>query len=149
MDDNPNAIRDKKKYDSLLPMRIKVRLDYGVGVFGADSIINEESPAQFTDAQLAKRWKGMIDSAGQVGHCIDLQGMLPNAEDYNNEISDFDGEANEGGSAMDTDNDCKSSNNSTTNDTATKSNGSFFASWSYVDSNQERQRKLFTQHGNW
>jgi hypothetical protein len=39
-----------------------------------------ENPAHFTDAKLAKRWKGMIDSALEVGPCIDLQGMIPNVD---------------------------------------------------------------------
>jgi hypothetical protein len=75
-----NDIHEKKKYDSLMPLRIKVRLDYGIGVFGASSISKMENPAHFTDAKLAKRWKGMIDSALEVGPCIDLQGMIPNVD---------------------------------------------------------------------
>mmetsp|Transcript_37287 Transcript_37287/g.41720 ORF Transcript_37287/g.41720 Transcript_37287/m.41720 type:complete len:961 (+) Transcript_37287:294-3176(+) len=74
---------DKDKYDSLLPLRVKISLNYGVGIFVAESITKMESPAHFTDAKLAKRWKGMIDSALKVGPCIDLQGMLPNHRNNN------------------------------------------------------------------
>ncbi len=69
---------EKEKYDGLLPLRVEVKLDYGTGVFDATAIKTMESPAHFTDAQLAKRWKGMIESALKVGPCIDLQGMIPN-----------------------------------------------------------------------
>ena len=112
-----NHIRDKNKYDSLLPLRFKVRLDYGVGVFVADSIVKMESPAHFTDAKLAKRWKGMIDSAVKVGPCIDLQGMLPNTENIGKDISDL----GDKGIAMDID-DAKP--NDATSD-AIKSNDDF------------------------
>jgi len=81
-----NHINDKNKYDSLLPLRVKVRLRYGIGVFLASSIVKIESPARFTDAKLAKRWKGMIDSALEVGPCIDLQGVIPNIEKTSGEI---------------------------------------------------------------
>mmetsp|Transcript_27582 Transcript_27582/g.60723 ORF Transcript_27582/g.60723 Transcript_27582/m.60723 type:complete len:964 (-) Transcript_27582:209-3100(-) len=74
----------KTKYDYSLPLRVKIRLGYGVGVFAASSILEIESPAHFTDAKLAKRWKGMINSALKVGPCIDLQGMLPNSEHNSN-----------------------------------------------------------------
>eukprot|EP00536_Pseudo-nitzschia_multiseries_P017019 jgi/Psemu1/264011/estExt_Genewise1Plus.C_13410001 len=75
----------KHNFESLLPLRVKVRLDYGVGVFAASSIVEMESPAHFTDAKLAKRWKGMIESALKVGPCIDLQGMLPSGDENGNE----------------------------------------------------------------
>eukprot|EP00531_Pseudo-nitzschia_arenysensis_P001014 CAMPEP_0116146644 /NCGR_PEP_ID=MMETSP0329-20121206/17281_1 /TAXON_ID=697910 /ORGANISM="Pseudo-nitzschia arenysensis, Strain B593" /LENGTH=905 /DNA_ID=CAMNT_0003642419 /DNA_START=149 /DNA_END=2866 /DNA_ORIENTATION=+ len=68
---------EKEKYEALLPLRVEVKLDYGTGVFDASAIKTMESPAHFTDAQLAKRWKGMIESALKVGPCIDLQGMIP------------------------------------------------------------------------
>ncbi|VEU37696.1 unnamed protein product [Pseudo-nitzschia multistriata] len=75
-----NRIKAKKKYDSVLPLRVKIQLDYGIGVFSASSILDIESPGHFTDAKLAKRWKGMIDSALKVGHCIDVEGMLLNED---------------------------------------------------------------------
>lgn len=91
-------MQDYNKYDSLLPLRVKVRLEYGVGIFVASSILKMESPAHFTDAKLAKRWKGMIDSALAVGPCVDLQGMIPKTEtsggaipsQENNEVSSTD-----------------------------------------------------------
>mmetsp|Transcript_9289 Transcript_9289/g.22810 ORF Transcript_9289/g.22810 Transcript_9289/m.22810 type:complete len:946 (-) Transcript_9289:235-3072(-) len=67
---------NKLKYDALLPFRVKVRLGYGVGTFVASSIVKIETPAHFTDAKLARRWKDMITSALEVGPCIDLQGMV-------------------------------------------------------------------------
>lgn len=94
---------DKEKYDSLLPLRVKVHLKYGVGIFVAKAITKMESPAHFTDAKLATRWKGMIDSAVKVGPCIDLQGMVPdlkisdsNVKETPHEVSraDIDGEFN-------------------------------------------------------
>jgi hypothetical protein len=75
-----NRIQDKEKYDALLPLRVEVRLNYGTGIFSTTSIKKMESMAHFTDAQLAERWKGMIDSALKVGPCIDLQGMVPSKE---------------------------------------------------------------------
>ena len=89
------CINDKKKYDALLPLRVKVQLEDGVGVFVVSSITKMESPAHFTDAKLAKRWKGMIDSALEVGPCIDLQGMIPDAEETAGDIADFDKESSE------------------------------------------------------
>jgi len=96
---------DKDKYDSLLPLRVKVRLNYGTGTFVADSITKMESPAHFTDAKLAKRWKGMIESAVQVGPCIDVQGMLPNPDNIGKEISSVGDEEKSKVSGMDVDGD--------------------------------------------
>ncbi len=71
---------EKEKYDSLLPLRVEVQLNYGTGVFDISAIKTMEGTAHFTDAQLAKRWKGMVDSALKVGACIDLQGMIPDVD---------------------------------------------------------------------
>jgi hypothetical protein len=117
-----NHIHDKKKYDSLLPLRVKVQLEFGTGVFVASSITKMESPAHFTDAKLAKRWKGMIDSALEVGPCIDLQGMLPDAEKIGSDIADFEKESSEV-SSTDTGANLKSIKN--TSDTAKKSTDDF------------------------
>lgn len=73
-------VGDERKFDPLLPLRVKVRLGYGVGIFNPTSIVKMEDPAHFADAKLAKRWTGMVDSALKVGSCIDLQGMLLNTE---------------------------------------------------------------------
>lgn len=85
-----NHIRDQNKYEALLPLRVKVRLEYGIGIFVASSIIKIESPASFTDAKLSKRWKGMIDSALEVGPCIDLQGLLPDIGNARVDVSSHD-----------------------------------------------------------
>jgi len=118
-----NHIHDKNKYDSLLPLRVKVRLGYGVGVFVASSIVKMESPAHFTDAKLAKRWKGMIDSALEVGPCIDLQGMIPNIEKISEGIPDHDEKETEEVSSIDVDVNLKSI--SATSTAAKKSNNDF------------------------
>jgi len=84
---------NKIKYDPLLPFRVKVRLGYGVGIFVANSIIKIESSAHFTDSKLAKRWKGMINSALEVGPCIDLQGLVPSFE---NSVQGFSSNSEKG-----------------------------------------------------
>ena len=118
---------DKDKYDSLLPLRVKVRLNYGTGTFVAASITKMESPAHFTDAKLAKRWKGMIESAVQVGPCIDLQGMLPNPDNIGKEMSPVgdEGKSKVSGMDVDGDNNVKSPDGTTTS-TALDSFDQFF-----------------------
>jgi hypothetical protein len=118
---------DKDKYDSLLPLRVKVRLNYGTGTFVAASITKMESSAHFTDAKLAKRWKGMIESAVQVGPCIDLQGMLPNPDKIGKEISPVGDEGKSKVSGMDDDGDNNvKSPDVTTSSTASDSFDQFF-----------------------
>ena len=90
MDEAKGDHDDGNIYDSLLPMRVKVDLGYGQGYFGVTSITKVESPAHFTDAKLAKRWKGMIDSASAVGPCVDLQGMLPKVENSSEDGTEHD-----------------------------------------------------------
>jgi len=115
---------DKDKYDSLLPLRVKISLNYGVGIFVAESITKIESPAHFTDAQLAERWKGMIDSALKVGPCIDFQGMLQNRRNNNigKKISYVDKVF---GMDMENENNDSKSNDVTTFSAALKSNDQF------------------------
>eukprot|EP00539_Tryblionella_compressa_P013691 CAMPEP_0178822378 /NCGR_PEP_ID=MMETSP0746-20121128/4564_1 /TAXON_ID=913974 /ORGANISM="Nitzschia punctata, Strain CCMP561" /LENGTH=948 /DNA_ID=CAMNT_0020483887 /DNA_START=199 /DNA_END=3046 /DNA_ORIENTATION=- len=72
--------QEHSKYTSLKPLRVQIRLPYGVGVFGIDVVRRMDSPANYSDAKLAKRWRGMIDSALKVGYCIDLQGMSSKPE---------------------------------------------------------------------
>ena len=93
--------QEKKKYDALLPLRVKVQLESGIEEFSATSITNMESTAHFTDAQLAKRWKGMIDSALKVGPCLDLQGMVSDSEKKSSGNGEKESDASESGNADD------------------------------------------------
>lgn len=67
--------KEQEKYKSLLPVRVTVRLSDREATFNMDSISLLENPAHYSDAKLATRWKAMIESALQVGPCVDLQGL--------------------------------------------------------------------------
>ena len=77
---SPFPEEEEGKYDSLKPLRVQVRMPYGLGVFGMDAIRKMDSPANYSDAKLAQRWKGMIESALKVGPCIDFPGMTSKPE---------------------------------------------------------------------
>jgi hypothetical protein len=83
--------QEQAKYKSLKPARVQVKMPYGVGIFGLKTILKVESPAKYTDSQLAMRWKGMMDTALEVGSCIDLPGMASKLEklsSYNSDVND-------------------------------------------------------------
>jgi hypothetical protein len=82
-------IHEQNKYNSLKPVRVQIRLKYGVGVFGIGAILSMDSPANFSDAKLARRWRGMIDSALKVGPCIDVQGMASKPEKQSAEFTEL------------------------------------------------------------
>jgi hypothetical protein len=88
-DEKSPSLEEQNKYSSLKPLRVKVRLPYGVGFFGMDAILKMDSPANYSDAQLAKRWKGMVESALKVGPCIDVQGMTSKPEKQSSDRSDL------------------------------------------------------------
>ena len=71
---------EQSKYQALKPARVQVKMPYGMGIFGMETILKMESPANYTDSQLAKRWRGMAESALQVGAMIDFPGMASNLE---------------------------------------------------------------------
>lgn len=95
------SLEEKSKYSSLQPAQVEVNLELGVATFGIDAIKSVESQAHLNDAELGKRWRGMMESALEVGPNIDVQGMssLPEngaemGDDVNKDASlmDIDGE---------------------------------------------------------
>ncbi|KAL3911529.1 MAG: hypothetical protein SGILL_007245 [Bacillariaceae sp.] len=101
--DVPSKISpEQSKYQALKPTRVSVKMPYGVGIFGLESILSMESPAKYTDSELAKRWKGMAESALQVGPIIDFPGMASTLE------KPAESDVNEDSMAMDIDDAAKS-----------------------------------------
>jgi hypothetical protein len=82
---------ERNRFKSLKPARVRVRMPFGLGVFGLDAILKMESPVKYTYAQLAARWKGMAESALKVGSCIDIPGMNSHPEKRLSELAELDG----------------------------------------------------------
>ena len=59
----------------LLPPRVAVQLSFGVGFFPPSTVEPLENPASFSDARLAQRWRGMMDSAPLFGESLDMEAM--------------------------------------------------------------------------
>lgn len=60
---------------AILPPIVTVKLPFGIGHFAASQIKVLESPASFTDKQLAKRWESMVETALAVGGSLDVGAM--------------------------------------------------------------------------
>jgi hypothetical protein len=73
---------------SMLPPRVSVRLPYGIGYFPIAALNSKENPVLYSDTQLAKRWKSMVETALQVGPCLDLEGMTSTANTVRGNTSD-------------------------------------------------------------
>ena len=97
-EEEKKAAREKEhdKVKSLEPPRVKVRIADDVKVFKLDAITLADNPAHYSDKKLAKRWKGMIKSALQVGSCIDMEGLSSVASASSANGSDINGEGNNG-----------------------------------------------------
>ena len=63
-----------KKAPSLFP-RVSVELSFGLGYFTVDAVQSKENPSTYSDARLAQRWRGIIDSAPAFGPFLDMEGM--------------------------------------------------------------------------
>ena len=55
--------------------RICVRFPFGIGYFSPAAVTSKESPNSFSDAQLSKRWKGLVETALSQSGQLDLEGM--------------------------------------------------------------------------
>jgi hypothetical protein len=82
-------MQEHSRYQSLKTARVQVRMPYGVGVFELDAILTTESPAKYTDAQLAARWKRMTESALKVAPCIDFPGLTSQLEKQASDLADL------------------------------------------------------------
>jgi len=56
---------------TILPPRICVRLPFGIGYFPPSSLTIMENPSSYSDAQLANRWKAMLETAQVMGTSLD------------------------------------------------------------------------------
>jgi len=76
-EEEKKAAREKEhdKYKSVPPSQVKVRISGSEKVFNMDVILLADNPAHYSDKKLAKRWKGMIKSALEVGPCVDVEGL--------------------------------------------------------------------------
>lgn len=84
-------LQEHLRFQPLKPARVQVRMPYGMGVFGLDAILSMESPAKYTDAQLAARWKGMVETALEVGPCVDLPGLTSELEKQVPDLAQLEG----------------------------------------------------------
>jgi hypothetical protein len=54
---------------------ICVRFPFGVGYFSLASVKSKENPNTFSDAQLVKRWRGILETATKHAGLLDVAGM--------------------------------------------------------------------------
>lgn len=66
---------EKYKPGAILPPVVSVRLPFGIGHFDVSQITILDSPASFSDKQLAKRWESMVETAMAVGNSLDVGAM--------------------------------------------------------------------------
>jgi hypothetical protein len=83
--------------DQILSPRVCVRLQFGVGFFPVSAVKSKENPCSYSDAQLASRWKKMVETASMVGSVLDVAGMesvapisLVDRDDTNESSMDID-----------------------------------------------------------
>mmetsp|Transcript_1768 Transcript_1768/g.3882 ORF Transcript_1768/g.3882 Transcript_1768/m.3882 type:complete len:761 (-) Transcript_1768:112-2394(-) len=55
--------------------RVAVELPFGIGYFPLSAVESQEKPSTYSDARLAQRWKGIIESAPAFGSYLDLEAM--------------------------------------------------------------------------
>lgn len=65
----------KKDKSMAVAPRIAVELPFGVGYFPLSEVESQEKPCTYSDARLAQRWKGIIESAPAFGSYLDLEAM--------------------------------------------------------------------------
>lgn len=81
----------------LLAPRIAVRLPFGVGFFPVKSVVSKEDPSTYSDARLAQRWKGIVDTSAVMGSTLDIEPMV----DYDAPASELTSmEIEEGGADL-------------------------------------------------
>jgi hypothetical protein len=76
--DGENA--DNFALQCLLQPRVLVRLPFGVAYFQPGVLSSLESPSSYSDARLALRWKGILDSADAFGSIIDVGALAGTVE---------------------------------------------------------------------
>jgi hypothetical protein len=85
-DDGETQKKDEKKKQgeeksdidesiAMLPPRVSVKLPFGTGVFSIGNVSPIDDLSIFSDAQLAKRWKGLTEAALSVGGSLDIGAM--------------------------------------------------------------------------
>lgn len=78
---------------SIIPPRVSVSLPYGTGFINIKEITPlGGSPSTYSDMQLVKRWKSMVESALSVSGSLDVSGMF----DLATEKDSVDNEGEEG-----------------------------------------------------
>ena len=81
MNGNPSMVKKIKAYSSpgdmksTLCPRICVKFPFGFGYFNASAVTSKESPSAYSDPQLCKRWKGLMETALSHAGQLDLEGM--------------------------------------------------------------------------
>jgi hypothetical protein len=58
-----------------LAPRLAVELPFGIGYFSLSAVQSKETPQHYSDARLAQRWKGIIESAPAFGSFLDMEAM--------------------------------------------------------------------------
>ena len=76
-DESPPTLakRSGSKLSLPLPPRVEVRLQFGVGYFALAAVEPTEDPASFSDARMALRWRGLMETAQQFGEFLDIEAM--------------------------------------------------------------------------
>jgi hypothetical protein len=67
--------------------RVAVRLPFGVGFFPAGVVASKEDPAAYSDARLALRWKGILETGAAMGSFLDVAAMSEPANVYREGVS--------------------------------------------------------------
>lgn len=94
-----NASKERRgAKEAFTTPQVVVQLSYGIGYFPLASVVSIENPSKYSDARLALRWKGIMESAPTFGSCPDLeamQGFTPwdQTEPENSDDVDYDGKS--------------------------------------------------------
>jgi len=98
---NP-TVKAAVETDNIVGPRICVRLPFGIAYFSPAAVKSKASPIMMSDAQLTKRWKGLIETALAHAGQLDLAGMI-SPEDFDaaevNDNADENGDPSDGGAA--------------------------------------------------
>lgn len=61
--------------DTTLCPRVCVNFPFGIGYFSAAAVTSKESPNSYSDTQLFKRWRGLVETSLSQAGQLDLEGM--------------------------------------------------------------------------
>lgn len=60
---------------NVLAPRVAVRMPFGVAFFNLDSVASLEDPSCYTDDEMARRWRGVAETAVAEGSSLDITAM--------------------------------------------------------------------------